>query len=277
MKIIDKTRKRWQNLLSLPVILFLISGCQHQRLNANTEIPVYVYHEFSPFVIQDNSKADLSRLFISKLRQETGLNWVLHPIARSDLNKRISQKQPVTILWANPKWFKQQANLLVSHPILWDADVIVYHPDRPINGSYPDAFNGKSFCAVEGHIYRHLIPLLAQQKITQVSEKFYQTCVDRLLNHQVDFIQLEKSQILNVYQHQLHKQIEMFQPNVDSFTRHMLISPSYSSFLPQINHVIQELANDPQWQQDLTLFGEKNFINLFDMELVDLLKIQPTE
>ncbi|WP_416304946.1 hypothetical protein [Neptunicella sp. SCSIO 80796] len=261
----------------LAMIAWTISGCQHHAAQHSDEIPIYVYHDFAPFIINGNKTTDLSRLLVSKLRQKTGLNWILHIVPRTLLNQKLARGEDVTILWANSKWFGGQPGLLASKSILWDADVIVYQPERAIIGQYPDAFKHKTFCGIEGHVYRHFSPLFVSGQMTRINGDNYNDCINKLLQHEADVVQMEKSQILNAYQQLIPDKIRQYSPNIDSFTRHMLLSPSYSHLLPQVNRVITQLSSDQEWQQDLAAFGERDFINLFDMKLEDLLKVHPLE
>lgn len=247
----------------------MVSGCS--SIGKQT-IPVYVYHRSAPFVIAD--QPDLSESLVQHLNRETPYSWQLHVMSRAELNQLRSQGQPMAILWGNPKWFNNDPNLLVSEPILWDSDVMVYNHKRPLLGEFPAAVLGKTFCAVAGQRYAALEELIAAKKVLQLQKDSLGECITLLLQEQVDFVQIEKSSMYVNYASLLGKQIDILNPIIDTFHRFILLDKKFSKALPSLNHAITLLKNDPAWQQKLAQFGEDRFVDLFDLQLDDLLKIE---
>lgn len=257
-------------LLSLIMLSWLfVSGCS--SIGKQT-IPVYVYHRFPPFVIADQT--DLSESLVKHLNRETPYSWQLHVVSRADLNKLRSQGQPMAILWGNPKWFNNDPTLLASAPILWDSDVMVYNHKRPLLGEFPTAVLQKIFCAVTGQRYAVLEDLIAANKIQQLQRDSLDECMALLLQGKVDFVQIEKSSMYVNYANVLGGQIGILNPITDTFHRVTLLDQKFAEALPSLNRAIAHLKNDPAWQKELAQFGEERFVDLFDLQLDDLLQIE---
>ncbi|HEY8939907.1 MAG TPA: hypothetical protein VIM59_06960 [Cellvibrio sp.] len=253
----------------LAAISLLIAGCATINKQA---IPVYVYYQFPPFVIND--KPDLSDVFIQHLNQNTHYHWQLIPLTRAQLNHLREQGQRGAILWSRPQWFGNAPDLLVSEPILWDADVLVFNVKRPLTGSFPDAIFTKTFCALYGHRYLALEKYIANGSVKIVERERVEECVELLKANAVDFIQMEKSNLFTTYTPLLDKEIAFLEPAIDSFPRFVLLDAEFKPALAQLNRTIISLRADPEWKKQLAHFGESRFVDLFDLSLEDLMQVE---
>ncbi len=253
----------------LVAIFLLLSGCT--SINKKT-IPVYVYHQFPPFVI--DAKPDLSEIFVQHLNETTDFHWQLVHLSRTQLNALRAQGKQGAILWSNPKWFGNTPDLFVSEPILWDADVLVFNLQQPLNGSFPHAILNKKFCALQGHRYLSLEKYIANGSIKIVERERIEECVQLLKEKTVDFIQMEKSNLFTTYTHMIDKEIDFLEPAIDSFPRHVLLDKANQPALAQLNKTINSLRNDSEWKRELTHFGESRFVDLFDLSVEDLLRVE---
>lgn len=252
------------------LIIFLgASGCASANKSA---IPVYVYHQFSPFVI--DAQPDLSDAFVQRLNQTTDYQWQLVHVSRAQLNQLRAQGQQGVILWSNPKWFGNTPDLLVSEPILWDADVMVFNIKKPLVGEFPAAIVHKTFCALQGHRYLVLEKYVANGSVRVVERERLEACMELLDAGVVDFMQMEKSNLFTAHTHLIGTKIGFLEPAIDSFPRVALVDKAYQPALAQLNHTIINLRNDTEWKQQLTTLGESRFVDLFDLAIEDLLKME---
>ncbi len=256
-------------LCSLLIIFLCASGCTSANKSA---IPVYVYHQFSPFV--NDQQTDLSELFVEYLNGHTSYRWQLVLLSRAELNRMRQQGQQSVILWSNPKWFGYTPDLKISEPLLWDADVLVFNQQQPLVGKFPSAIINKSFCAVSGHRYLALEPYFFDSSVKVIERSSQRECVQLLMSARVDFIQAEKSNLFTEYTQALKNDIGFIEPAIDNFQRFVLVDESYSYLLPQLNQVIINLHNDKQWQQELEKIGESRFVDLFELNLEELMKVE---
>lgn len=248
---------------------WLLSSCT--GISKQT-IPVYVYHQFPPFIM--GHRDDLSALLIKHLNEDTNFYWQLKSLSRSDLNQLRQEGERGVILWANPKWFGNSPDLVVSAPILWDADVFVFSQQNPLLGHFPEAIQHKTFCALTGHRYLSLEEYFAKGVVRVVERETIEECVALLQGGAVDFVQLEKSTLFSVYTSLLKTEIDFLEPAIDNFQRFALVDKSYSAVLPQLNQVITQLRKNPTWQKELENFGESRFIDLFDLTIEDLMRYE---
>ena len=253
----------------LVAICLLIAGCS--TTNKQT-ISVYVYYQFPPFVI--DAKPDLSDAFVQRLNKNTDYHWQLIPLTRAQLNNVRKQGQRGAILWSHPQWFGNTPDLLVSEPLLWDADVLVFSMQKPLVGSFPDAIVNKKFCALLGHRYLALEKYIASGSVKIIERERIEECVELLKVAAVDFIQMEKSNLFTAYTPLLDKQIDFLEPAIDSFPRFMLLDAIYEPALAQLNRTIINLRNDAAWKKQLAHFGESRFVDLFDLSLEDLMQVE---
>lgn len=253
----------------LVTICLLIVGCS--TINKQT-IPVYVYYQFPPFVI--DAKPDLSDAFIQRLNQNTDYHWQLIHLTRAQLNKVRAQGQRGAILWSHPQWYGNSTDLLVSEPILWDADVLVFNVNRPLVGNFPDAIFDKIFCALKGHHYVKLENYIASGNIKIIERERSEECAVLLKQNAVDFMQMEKSHLFTAYTPLLDKEINFLEPAIDSFPRFVLLDAIFKPALAQLNRTIINLRNDREWKEQLANFGESRFVDLFDLSLEDLMQVE---
>lgn len=253
----------------LVAICLLVTGCS--TINKQV-IPVYVYYQFPPFVI--DAKPDLSDAFVQRLNQNTNYHWQLIQLTRAQLNNLRAQGQRGAILWSRPQWFGNAPDLLVSEPILWDADVLVFNRNRPLIGSFPDAIFGKKFCALYGHRYLALEKYIANGSVKTVERERVEECVELLKTNTVDFIQMEKSNLFTTYTPLLDKEIAFLEPAIDSFPRFILLDAEFKPALAELNSTIISLRNDAEWKKQLAHFGESRFVDLFDLSLEDLMQVE---
>lgn len=252
----------------LVAICWLIAGCS--TINKQT-ISVYVYHQFPPFVI--DAKPDLSDAFIQRLNQTTDYHWQLILLSRAQLNTMREQGQRGAILWSHPQWW-DAVDLLVSEPLLWDADVLVFNVKQPLIGNFPDAILNKTFCALQGHRYLVLEKYIASGSVKTIERERVEECVELLKTNAVDFIQMEKSNLFTTYTPLLDKEIDFLEPAIDSFPRFMLLDTTYEFALAQLNRTIINLRNDAEWKSQLAQLGESRFVDLFDLSLEDLMQVE---
>lgn len=247
----------------------LVSGCTPV---GKKSIPVYVYHQFPPFI--DDRQTDLSHAFIKHLNRTTHYKWNIVISTRAQINALRLQGPVGVILWTNPKWFGMDPDLLVSRPVLWDADVLTYNVKRPLRGTFPAAISNKTFCALKGHRYLALEPHFASRHIKLIERDSQDECMAMLRAGKVDFVHAEKSNLFTAHNQLLGSELDFLEPPVDNFQRFVLVDKSLEYLIEPLNQSIAALAADPEWQQELAHYGESRFVDLFDLSVDDLLRYE---
>ena len=88
------------------------------------------------------------------------------------------------------------------------------------------------------------------------------------------FYSIGKSNLFTAYTHLIDTEIDFLEPAIDSFARFVLVDKTYKPALVQLNNTIISLHNDAKWKEQLTHFGESRFVDLFDLSIEDLLKVE---
>lgn len=261
-------------LKSASLYLILVSVLTSCAVNTKAPVALYVYHDFPPFVLSaEDATPSLSRLFLSALSQNTGERFVLVPMARAPLNKKIKQGEPVVVLWANAKWFTG-FNPIFSEPIIWDSNILVTLKATEVKSNQASALVNQRFCVIKGHNYGDLEPFLAKGDIVTVESYSYDQCIELLKENKVDFIQMQRSRFYNASFKDNSDILKIIEPSRDSFSRNVLMFNGAVKHLPMINRGIMNLKHNVSWQVGLNELGDEHFIKLFDMNLHTLMDIK---
>lgn len=251
-------------------LILILSSCA--TIDKSPE-KLYVYHNFSPFIIATPGQPSLSNYFVNHLNYQYNFNYIVTPINRKDLNQLIKEGEPVRLLWANPQWFPNEAPE-TSEPIIWDSDVLLSSSHNNTEVLELSTLKNKRFCAIQGHFYKHLEPWLSDGVITRVDGNSLLDCLEKIQLGKVDYMQVERSSLYNNdFSSQLGA-VKIIEPALDSFTRHILLFNTEHSEFEAINKAIKSLKTDRQWEQGLHSFGNERFIKLFELKLEQLMTLE---
>ena len=236
--------------------------------------PLYVYHDFPPFVTSGVEAADsLSDHITLAFSEHSERKFITVPITRVELNKKIANGEAVLVLWANKKWFPG-LKPIVSNPIIWDSDILVALKSNKIQSYNPSVIANKRFCSIKGHHYKHLEPWFSEGINNRVVVNTYNDCLSLLKSGKVDYFQIERSTLYHQYSSQDIDFIKIVEPSIDTFSRHILMFNDAGRLLSLINVSIVGLKNSTLWQESLKSMGDERFIKLFDMDLETLMNYE---
>ncbi|GLS05685.1 ABC transporter substrate-binding protein [Chitiniphilus shinanonensis] len=121
-------------------------------------VPVYVYHDYPPYIVEDGH--DLSHALVDALNARAGgrYRFELKMLPRRRVDRLIAAPDwQGVIAWANPAWVKPSAERLQwSPPLLDDADLWVTLRGRPLNREQIEVEGGYRLGALLGHQYAEL-------------------------------------------------------------------------------------------------------------------------
>lgn len=233
---------------------------------------IYSYHNDSPFAIK-NHPIDLTELLVERFNHwSPNIKLSLTRIGRPALNAIVEAKEPYLILWANAIWFKRRdSNVSSSEPIFWDADIWVSRQSNPVEYTVPEDLKGLTIGGRKGFFYKG-VNTLTEQGITQrIDQTSDQLNLESLLKSQIDAFVMSRSSWLYWYEHDdVKAQLYVAISPHDAFTRHILISKQNQHLTETINQFIVSLGHDEVWQNALELWGVKELISPFELELDEL-------
>ena len=256
------------------LLLFLLCcGCQTSTSHQVLALPVYIYQNYPPFIINASTQNGLSYDWITAInRHLKQIQLKAAVIDRPSLNSKLQHGEPALILWASLYWFGDFNDIQGSQPILWDSDLLVSSATSPIKNKTQLA--GKKFCAIQGHKYVALDPWLSNGSLTRVDRTSYHQCLEMIKLHQADVTQIDKSTSLYLLSDKARAELNIMPTPTAAFARRLLASKTYHPLLPEINAAIRALNQDEQWKNKLKAYGSQDFVNLFDLYSEDVKELQ---
>jgi len=140
-------------------------------------IPVYVYHQQPPYIIDFSMQKGLYFEFVKRLNiLSDNYRFEVIYIPRKRVERMLEQHSMNGILLGvNPKWFKDkdESKYLWSSVVFNDRDEIVSLKSKPVEYSGPDSLAGMIIAGVRGFYYygiNELVSANKAQRIDTVSE-----------------------------------------------------------------------------------------------------------
>lgn len=233
---------------------------------------IYSYHSDAPFHLPKESR-DLSRAWVqsfNKLSADVQLELVQIP--RPELNELVKSGKPYLILWANPLWFKSKdKNISATDIIFWDADIWLSDKSKPVKYETPEDLIGLTIGGRTGYFYKGVNALVDQKKIKRIDQDNDLKNAENLARKNIDAFVMSRSSYL--YWETTDIKIEHFYSAIsahDAYTRHILLSSDNQHLIPLLNKAIKTLQNDAIWELQLIMWGVKDLVNPFELELDEL-------
>ncbi len=261
-------------VLALLILLSFV-GCSHHK-KENEPIKVYVYHDFAPFVIEESAELNLSEQFFQKLEKKlSDKNFKLIRSTKIKVIDSLLKGDQVMILWVNPKWFyKYRTHVISSSPILWDSDYLLSRKNSPVEFNGGESLYGLTQCSVAGHIYKSIDSYLKSGKIKLIERPDMKSCVDAVSKGKADYVVIEKSAWLNMFTPITKKKFSLSKNYIDGFSRGMLLSKDLKTLLPEVNELIDSLPESKDWKDKMQRIGGKEFYELFNLDISELMKMK---
>lgn len=233
---------------------------------------IYSYHSDAPFHLPKESR-DLSRAWVqsfNKLNSEIQLELI--QITRPKLNDIVKSGESYLILWANPLWFKSKdKNVSSTDVIFWDADIWLSNKAAPVKYETPQDLVGLTIGGRTGYYYKGVNELVAEQKISRINQDTDFKNTENLKNKKIDAFVMSRSSYL--YWETTDFDIQPFYTAIsahDAYTRHILLSSDNQHLMPVLNKTIKTLKEDGIWQLQLIMWGVKDLVNPFELDLDEL-------
>ena len=256
----------WARCMLMLCIFFVASLSQAQTYK------IYSYHSDAPFHLPKESR-DLSRAWVqsfNELNSEVQLELI--QISRPKLNEIVKSGESYLILWANPLWFKSKdKHVSATDVIFWDADIWLSNKMAPVKYETPQDLVGLTIGGRTGYYYKGVNELVAKQKIIRIDQDTDFKNTESLKNKKIDALVMSRSSYL--YWETTDFDIQPFFSAVsahDAYTRHILLSRDNQHLIPALNKTIKTLKEDAIWQLQLIMWGVKDLVNPFELELNEL-------
>lgn len=122
-----------------------------------------------------------------------------------------------------------------------------------------------------GYYYKGVNDLVAKNKITRIDQPSDLKNAENLINNKIETFVMSRSSYL--YRETTDFDIKPFYTAIsahDAHTRHILVSSDNQHLIPVLNKAIKILKEDGIWQLQLIMWGVKDLVNPFELELDDL-------
>lgn len=251
--------------------LFCLSG----KVQADV-FPLYTYHTAEPFVL--GAAPGLSEQFVTHFNRlsDGAVQFKLVPLARVVLNQKVAAHENMFILWGNSLWFsKLNTELQGSGILFWDSDIVVSLAAKPLLYNGPESFWGKSFTALEGHVYFKLDDGIQQGKVQRISRPDNLSMLQILRTGQVDAMITTHSTVLYWQRHNADLPALYISPqHYDEYSRHILLGGEYQKYLAAVNQTLEKMRHDAKWLALLEYYGIFTLLDPFNLELDELQKVE---
>lgn len=266
-------RAIWRTLrkLQLLAFLFALTALSSAVSPASTTdalaIPVWTYHAYPPFIVdQKNEKGltyDLARFLTNRSGGRFHFEVVALPRLRVD--NHLSQGDSGVVFWVNNAWFgdPNRKKYLWTDTIMRDSNSVISPVNSPVEYLEPNSLNGLNLVGVRGHHYKYIDDLVTQKMINRLDVGSEDAAINFVANGRADVSILARSfagyySNINDITNRIY-----FSDNPHSrYERYILIQPQLIPVMEYLRTELADFKNNVDWLDIL-----KEYSLNFDSEL----------
>lgn len=224
--------------------------------NINAEnIAVYTYHTHPPFITGTGQGLSYDLAEYLSEKSQGRYKFTVKPMSKPRVGKMLAEKKNGIIPWVNPVWFKDEAQkkyLWTNSYIMEDSNAFISHKDLSLVYEGPDTLKNLVFGGVRAHVYFGIDDFIKTGKARRVDAE----------NHVDNFRKLKKRRIdatitpssgakYLIMREELEEDLFISPKPHSTFKRRVIIINKSSDLLLFINSVVDNLANDKMWRDNL--------------------------
>ncbi|MEM0943894.1 MAG: hypothetical protein AAGI70_08100, partial [Pseudomonadota bacterium] len=153
-------------------------------------VPVWVYQNYPPFVVDAEARAGLSFDLATRLTElsEGAFAFEVTVASRSRINHEIAKTGSGAVLWVNEVWFADSTRerYLWTPVLMEDATLVLSPASRPAAYEGPSSIMGKQAAVVRGYRLHLLAPYFERAEITRVDLSSEQQVMNFLAHGRAD-------------------------------------------------------------------------------------------
>lgn len=135
------------------------------------DVPVWVYHNFSPFIVDAEAQSGISYDLVNHLNAlaDGAFEFKVNVMPRARLNHMLAKDEHGVVLWANPIWFgdKDQTKYNWSEAIVEERSAVISPATAPFEYDGPASMIGRRLIGVRGHRYSGIDDLVENGSVNR--------------------------------------------------------------------------------------------------------------
>jgi len=246
----------------LSIIIFFIGSFLPSYVTAvetKPLVPVYVYHQQPPYIIDFKNKKGLYFEFVNRLDTlSENYRFEVVFIPRKRVERMLDDhSMDGILLGVNPKWFKDkdESKYLWSSVIFNDRDDIVSLKANPVEYSGVESLSGMVIAGVRGFYYYGINELVLAKKAKRIDTVSEPDLFIMLLKQRADVTIISK--LTFNYMVKAHGWKNSFHRSViphDIYERRILILKNMAKIHQSLQPLIAKIQQDMTWQSTLAKY-----------------------
>lgn len=220
------------------------------------EIIVANYHNYSPWIIDEENKKGIFFEFVQELNKRSKGEYTfiaqIYPRARLDL--KLIHNPDIIVPFVDPKFFNDLGlkKYSWSKNIFEDKSYFVFNKGKEFDTQDLSTLKNKRFSATIGHQYPDLEPYFNNRHIKKDETSTYISSILKIVhNRNVDFAVMDDSFKIYVKTKKIipFEKISFSQRPRFIIKRMILVNNSDPKLLMFLNNCIVEIQKEPRWQK----------------------------
>jgi polar amino acid transport system substrate-binding protein len=237
-------------LLSFSLLPFVAAG-ENKPL-----IPVYVYHQQPPYIIDFSMQKGLYFEFVKRLNTlSDNYRFEVIFIPRKRVERMLDEHSMEGILLGvNPKWFKDkdETKYLWSSVVFNDRDEIVSLKSKPVEYSGPDSLTDMVIAGVRGFYYYGINELVLANKAKRIDTVNEPDLFTMLLKQRADVTIISKLTFnYMIKENNWKNSFHLSTKPHDIYQRRILIPHKMAKIHQPLQQHIIKIQQDTTWQDTL--------------------------
>lgn len=220
------------------------------------EIIVANYHNYSPWIIDEQKKSGIFFEFIQELNNRSKGEYTftgrIYPRARLEI--RLKSNPNIIVPFVDPKFFNDSdlKKYSWSKSIFDDKSYFVFKKGKEFDTQDLSKLKNKRFSATIGHRYHDLDPYFSNGQIKKDETSTYSSSILKIVHERdVDFAVMDDSFKVYVKDKNIipMEKLSFSQSPRFIIKRMILVNSNDQKLLAFLNNTIFEIQKNPRWQK----------------------------
>lgn len=253
--------------LAISVALFLSCLLNSPFAQAKTEVTVWTYYDFPPFITSKADKKGLSYDFVSllNLHEEFNYHFKVKYVPRKRLDRLLNSGDTGIVLWVSPIFFADatQQKYLWTPSLLSDQQEFVSLKNNPVTyDGTPESLQGYIIGGVMGHRYKGIEEQMRSGLLIRKDVIRERQNIGKLLANRIDVFLIPNT-LMAYYSKEMKLESKIFySPTpLSRYSRHVMVPKNLPHVYKALNTIVKGLNQNGYWKALGEQYGlSKNLI-----------------
>lgn len=241
--------------LTAKAVTWILFVCIMSVTNVHANaIPVWTYHAFPPFIINEQTETGLSYDLAALLtaKSEGKHQFKVEVLPRNRLDENLSSDDQGIVFWVNKAWFgdMDETKYLWSSALLSDSNSVISRSSNPVSYESADSLVGMSLVGVRGHHYKDMDELVKQNKVIRLNVSSEEAAIRFIASGRADVtIQSHSSAKYFANSLDLENKLHFSENPQSRYNRHILVQPQLQEVYKYIENFVTNLPANTKWNK----------------------------